>query len=134
MSNFRSILDAVDKYAEQTCINLKESPFAEKVMVCDSPSAVLSLLQENVKAFKDHRDSNRKLIECIGPVVKFVHAFTGILGEAVGLVSRRGDQSSFRYRLSFTLSPDTASTGKTHLRRHRCSLHRALPPSQAESI
>jgi hypothetical protein len=88
MSNFRSILDAVDKYAEQTGINLKENPFADKVKDCNSPSAVLLLLQENVKAFKDYRDNNRKFIECIGPVVQFVHTFSGILGEAAGLVSR----------------------------------------------
>jgi hypothetical protein len=132
MSNFQSILDAVDKYAEQTGINLKENPFADKVKDCDSPSAVLLLLQENVKAFKDYRDNNRKFIECIGPVVQFVHAFSGILGEAAGLVSR--DQS-FRYRFVFTLSPqDSVPTYKTHICRDRCALHRACLPSLAESI
>jgi hypothetical protein len=91
MSNLQSILDAVDKYAEQTGINLKENPFVDKVKDCDSPSAVLLLLQDNVKEFKDYRDNNRKFIECISPVVQFVHAFSGILGEAAGLVSH--DQS-----------------------------------------
>jgi hypothetical protein len=92
MSDFLSILDAVDKYAEQTGINLKENPFADKVKSCDSPGAVLLLLQENVQAFKDYRDNNRKFIDCLSPVVQFVHAFSGILGEAAGLVSR--EQSS----------------------------------------
>jgi hypothetical protein len=101
MSNFRSILNAVDKYAEQTGINLKENPFADKVKDCDSPGAVLSLLQENVKAFKDYRDNNRKFIECVGPVVQFVHAFSGILGEAAGMVS---PDQSFCYRFGFTYS------------------------------
>ncbi|KAF8259585.1 hypothetical protein EI94DRAFT_1010410 [Lactarius quietus] len=86
MSSFQSILDAVDKYAEQTGINLKENPFAERVKTCDSPSAVLVLLQDNLKAFKDFRDKNRKFIECISPVVQFVHAFSGVLGEAAGLI------------------------------------------------
>ena len=94
MSNFPSILDAVDKYAKQTGINLMENPFADKVKGCDSPSAILSLLQENVKAFKDYRDNNQKFIDCINPVVKFVHAFSGVLGEAAGLVSRN---HLFRY-------------------------------------
>jgi hypothetical protein len=92
MSDFQSILDAVDKYAEQTGINLKENPFADKVKSCDSPGAVLLLLQENVQAFKDYRDNNRKFIDCLSPVVQFIHAFSGILGEAAGLVSR--EQSS----------------------------------------
>lgn len=87
MSDFQSILDAIDKYAEQTGINLVENPFAEKVKACDSPSAVLLLLQENLKAFKDYRDKNRKFIDCISPVVQFVHAFSGIYCEASCLVS-----------------------------------------------
>jgi hypothetical protein len=94
MSTFQSILDAVDKYTEQTGINLNENPFADKIKGCDSPSAVLSLLQENLKAFKGYRDNDRKFIECLSPVVQFVHAFSGILGEAAGLVRR---YHSFRY-------------------------------------
>ncbi|KAI9451367.1 hypothetical protein BJY52DRAFT_107606 [Lactarius psammicola] len=85
-SNFHSILDALDKYAEQTGINLKENPFADKVMGCDSPNAVLLLLQENLKAFKDYRDQNRKFIDNLSPVVQFVHAFSGTLGEAASTV------------------------------------------------
>jgi hypothetical protein len=92
MSDFQSILDAVDKYAEQTGINLKENPFADNVKGCDSPGAVLLLLQENMQAFKDYRDNNRKFIDCLSPVVQFIHAFSGILSEAAGLVSR--EQSS----------------------------------------
>ena len=88
MSNFQSILDALNKYAEQTGIDLKNNPFADKVKGCDSPDAVLVLLQENVKAFKDYRDKNRKFIDCLSPVVQFVHAFSGFLGEAASLVSR----------------------------------------------
>ena len=93
MSNLRLILDAADKYAQQTGIDLKDNPFTDKVKRCDSPSAVLLLLQENLKAFKDYRDKDRKFIECVSPVVQVVHAFSGILGEAVGLVSRN---QSFR--------------------------------------
>ena len=93
MSNLQSILDAADKYAEQTGINLKDNPFTDEVNDCDSPTAVLLLLQENLKAFKDYREKDRKFIECVGPVVQVVHAFSGILGEAASLVSRN---QSFR--------------------------------------
>ncbi|KAH8979969.1 hypothetical protein EDB86DRAFT_595080 [Lactarius hatsudake] len=86
MSNFQSILNALDKYAEQTGINLNENPFADKVKGCESPNAVLLLLQDNLKAFKDYRDQNRKFIDCLSPVVQFVHAFSGVLGETAGLV------------------------------------------------
>ena len=94
MSNLQSILDAADKYAQQTGVNLKDNPFTDKVKACDSPTAVLSLLQENLRSFNEYRDKNRKFIECVSPVVQFVHAFSGILGEAGGLVSRN---QSIRY-------------------------------------
>ncbi|KAF8256367.1 hypothetical protein EI94DRAFT_1793479 [Lactarius quietus] len=86
MSRFQSIIDALDKYAEQTGINLNENPFADKVKGCSSSDAVLVLLQENLKAFKDYRDKDRKFIDCLIPVVQFVHAFSGILGDAAGLI------------------------------------------------
>src|SRR6266404_4756557 len=91
MSNLQLILDALDKYAEQTGVNLKDNPFAEHVSRCDSPDAVLQLLEENVKAFKEYRDKNRKFIDCLKPVVKFVHVFSGVLTEAAGLVSHDAD-------------------------------------------
>ena len=94
MTNFQLILDALDKYAEQTGINLKENPFADKVLGCDTPASILLLLQENVKEFQEYRDKNRKFIDCLSPVVQFVHTFSDILGEAAGLVSREQSSSS----------------------------------------
>ncbi|KAF8262801.1 hypothetical protein EI94DRAFT_657338 [Lactarius quietus] len=71
-----------NKYAEQTGIDLKKSPFADRVNRCDTPTAVLLLLQEDLKAFKDYRDKNRKFLNCVKPLVQFVHTFSGILSEA----------------------------------------------------
>ncbi|KAH8983508.1 hypothetical protein EDB92DRAFT_1819439 [Lactarius akahatsu] len=85
MSNFQSILDALDKYAEQTGIDLNKNPFTVEINGCDSPDAVLRLLQVNLEAFEYFRNKNRKFIDCLSPVVQFVHSFSGILGEAAGL-------------------------------------------------
>ncbi|KAH8983519.1 hypothetical protein EDB92DRAFT_1819449 [Lactarius akahatsu] len=82
-----AILDALDKYAEQTGINLNESPFADKIKGCESPNAILLLLQDNLEAFNNYRDQNRKFVDCLSPVIQFVHAFSGILGETAGLVT-----------------------------------------------
>ena len=100
MSNFQLILDALNDYTEQTGINIKDNPFADKIQGCDSPSSILLLLQENVKAFKEYRDKNRKFIDCLSPVVNFVHAFSGIFSEAAVLVSH---EDSFRSRAFFLL-------------------------------
>jgi hypothetical protein len=53
----------------------------------NSPEAILVLLQERQKAFKTYRDRNRRLINYLSPAVKIIHAVSGILGEAVSLVS-----------------------------------------------
>jgi hypothetical protein len=122
-SGFQSILDALDEYVKLTGINLTENPFADKAFGCGSPDAVLKLLQQNVKAFKEYRDKNRKFIDCLSPVVQFVHAFSEILGEAVGLVSHERYFVPVFY-LYFSLSPQGAfPTRKANLRRNRCSLH-----------
>jgi hypothetical protein len=117
MSNFQSILDALDKYAEQTGTNLQENPFIDKVLGCDSPGSILLLLQENVKLFKEYREQNRKFIDCLSPVVQFVHVFSDILGEAAGLVSREQLESQVSSFYTHSL-PGSISTGKTNLRRH----------------
>ena len=91
-ANFKLIIDALADYANLTGINLSNNPFSDKVQVSSSPSDILGLLEEREKAFKEYREGNRRLISCLGPVVSVIHAFSGILGEAVTLVS----QESFR--------------------------------------
>jgi hypothetical protein len=85
--NLQPIRDALDDYAEQMKIDIKDNPFAEELKGCDSPGDVLQLLERNKNQFKEYRDKNRKFIDCLNPVVRFVHAFSGVLGEAAGLVS-----------------------------------------------
>ena len=85
--NLKFICDAFETYAEQMKIDLKDNPFAEKVKGCNSPEAILQLLEKSKDEFKEYRDKNRKFIDCLNPVVKFVHAFSDVLGEATSLVS-----------------------------------------------
>jgi hypothetical protein len=81
------IRDALDTYAEQMKIDLKDNTFADDVKGCDSPVAILQLLEKSRDEFKEYRDKNRKFIDCLNPVVKFVHAFSDVLGEATSMVS-----------------------------------------------
>jgi len=87
-TNLQSILNAgLDYYAKQTGIDLSKHPSADKLQSCATSEDVLQLLQDRETAFEDYRDKHRKLINCLRPVVKVVHAFSGILGEVAGLVS-----------------------------------------------
>ena len=86
-SNSQLIINALDDYAKLTGVDLSMNPFAEKIQPSSSPDAILELLQEREKAFKEYRDANRGLIDCLSPAVRVLHAFSGLLGEAVSLVS-----------------------------------------------
>lgn len=86
-SSVRSIVDALVDYSKETGIDLSNSPFATALEQSSSPEDILQLLQQREKSFKEYRDGNRRLINCLRPAVKVIQAFSGILGEAVSLVS-----------------------------------------------
>ena len=88
-STIQLIIDALADYTKVTGIDLSKNPFAAAIERSNSPEAILELLQEQEKAFKEYRDGNRRLISCLSPAVKVIHAFSGILGEAVSLVSHK---------------------------------------------
>jgi fungal STAND N-terminal Goodbye domain len=86
-SNIQLITDALVNYSRTTGIDLSKNPFAAAIEQANSPGAILELLQEREKAFKDYREGNRRLINCLSPAVNVIQAFSGVLGEAVSLVS-----------------------------------------------
>jgi STAND-like protein len=87
-SNIQSIIDAaLANYTKLTGIDLSETPFATALEQLNSPGAVLQLLQDQAEAFKEYRDGNRKLIDCLGLAVNVIHTFSGIIGYAVSHVS-----------------------------------------------
>ena len=100
--NLQLIRAALEDYAEHMNIDMNNNPFAEEVKGCDSPGAVLQLLERNRDMFKEYRDMNRKFIDCLNPVVQFVHAFSGILGEAASQVSCKRLLRSRCFSFSFS--------------------------------
>ena len=88
-STIYSIIDAaLTDYTKLTGTDLSKTPFATALEHTNSPEAVLQLLHERERAFKEYRDDDRKLINCLGPAVKVLQAFSDIVGETVGQVSR----------------------------------------------
>jgi hypothetical protein len=90
-SAIQTIIDALADYTKVTGIDLSKDPFAAAIERSGSPEAILELLQEREKTFKEYRGNNQRLINCLTPAVKVIHAFSGILGEAVTLVSHKYD-------------------------------------------
>ena len=110
-SNIQLITDALANYAKITGIDLSKNPFAAVLEQSNSPEAILQLLQEREKAFKEYRDGNRRLINCLSPAVNVIQAFSGILGEAVSLVSYKYYYNRVTLLTFFIRSP-------SHLQRH----------------
>ena len=86
-SNIQSIIYALADYSKETGIDLSNNPLASALEQYNSPEDILRLLLQREKAFKEYRDNNRRLINCLSPAVKVLQAFSGILGEAVSLVT-----------------------------------------------
>jgi fungal STAND N-terminal Goodbye domain len=98
-SAIQTIIDALADYTKVTGIDVSKNSFAAAIERSDSPEAILELLQEREKTFKEYRDNNRRLINCLTPAVKVIHAFSGILGNALTLVSHKYDLVTFLSRL-----------------------------------
>ena len=87
-SNFQFIFDAaLSNYTNQTSIDLITHPSAQTLQNCHSVDAIFDLLQDRAKQFQAYRDGNRKLIDCLKPVVQVLHTVSGILNEAATSVS-----------------------------------------------
>jgi hypothetical protein len=86
-SNIQLIIDALVDYSKVTGIDLSKNPFSATIEQSSSTEAVLKLLQGRESAFKEYRNGNRRLIDCLSPAVRILQAFSGILGETVNLVS-----------------------------------------------
>ena len=108
-SNIQLIIDALADYARVTGLDLSKNPFATAIEQSSSPQAILELLQERESAFKEYRDGNRRLINSLSPAVKVLQAFSGILGEAVSLVSHLCSLMSF-FSMTSSRSPSHQRT------------------------
>ena len=120
--SFQAILDrALADYCEQIGVELDKHPFADELRGRDSPDEVLKLLENKANAFKAYRDGNRKLIDWLSPVVKVVHTLSGVLGEAVSLISSMRYFCPLYPFISRLLA--SVQTSKSDLCRRRCSHH-----------
>jgi hypothetical protein len=87
-SNFQSIFDAsLQSYNNKTKSKLLHHPLATQLQSCDSPSAVLSVLQDPIQQFDQRRTSDERLKNWLNPTVSVLYSFSTTLGEGVGLVS-----------------------------------------------
>jgi hypothetical protein len=88
-SNFQSILNAaLEAYEKKTESKLLTHPLAAQLQSCDSPTAIISALQDLIQQFDRRRRSDQRLTDWLKPTVNVLYVFSAILGQGAGLVSR----------------------------------------------
>jgi hypothetical protein len=86
-SNFQSVLNAaLEAYEKKTKCKLLTHPLANQLQSCDSPAAILSVLQDLIQQFDRRRSSDQRLTNWLNPTVNVLYAFSATLGQGVGLV------------------------------------------------
>ena len=86
-SSFHSIINnALKAYEKRTKNNLLFHPLAEQLQTCNSPGAILQVLQQQVEKVNRSQTGDEMLTKWLDPTVKVLYAFTEALGEGVGLV------------------------------------------------
>jgi hypothetical protein len=88
LANFQSVFNAaLERYENKTKKRLLTHPLSAQLQSCDSPAAILSLLQGLVQQFDQGRSSDERLNSWLNPTVNVLSAFSATLGEGAGLVS-----------------------------------------------
>ena len=89
-SNFQLIIDeALDTYQMRTKTDLREHPLADQLQTCESPRAILTILQEQAQQTEQSRSTDGRWTKWLDPTVKVLHYFVKVLGAADGPVCLR---------------------------------------------
>ena len=82
--NFQSIIDnALDKYKKRTKNDLITHPLAAQLQSCNSPTAILAVLQ---KLVQDSSSGDERWSKWLDPTVNVIYALSSTVAAGVGLV------------------------------------------------
>ena len=85
--NFQLIFNnALKAYEKQTKNDILFHPLAADLQACQSLSAILAILQQQVQELNQSRTSDERLTKWLEPTVNVLHAFSETIGEGVSLV------------------------------------------------
>jgi hypothetical protein len=86
-SNFQLIIDnALDTYKKRTRKDLRAHPLAAQLQTCNSPTAILTVLQQQVQGLDQSRNADERWTKWLDPTVNVLYAFSGVLGAGASLV------------------------------------------------
>ena len=89
-SNFQVVIDnALKAYEKRTKNDLLAHPLASQLQACDSPAAILAVLQQQAQELDQSRSSDDRWTKWLDPTISVLYTFSATLGAGVGLVCPR---------------------------------------------
>ena len=86
-SKFELILNnALDKYKKRTKKDLLAHPLAAQLQSCNSPSAILTVLHQQLQSLDQSQSSDERWSRWLGPTVSVLYPLSSTLAAGVGLV------------------------------------------------
>ena len=86
--NFQPIFEkALQEYKKKTGKDLTAHPLAAEIKDCDSPEAILTVLEGKANELNQSRSSDERLTKWLNPTVNILSALSATLGEGAGSVS-----------------------------------------------
>jgi hypothetical protein len=87
-ANYQLIFDkALEAYKKKTGKDLASDPLLRRLESCNSPNAVLALLQDRVPGFDQSESSSYGVTNWLDTTVNVLFTFSSTIGGAVSLVS-----------------------------------------------
>ncbi|KAN0135033.1 Ankyrin repeat-containing domain protein [Lactarius tabidus] len=85
-SNFNDIFEkALKEYKKKTGQDLTAHPLAAQLQACDTPAAILTVLQDQVDQFNQSRSSDERLQRWLNPTINVLLVFAETIGEGISL-------------------------------------------------
>ena len=85
--NFQLLFNsALKAYEKRTKNDLLAHPLATHLQACNSPGAILAVLQQQVQHLDQSRTTDERWTRWLDPTVNVLYSLSGTLGEGVGLV------------------------------------------------
>ena len=86
--NFVPIFNAaLETYKRKTNKDLASHPLLPSLQSCNSPDAVLTVLQEQVPVFTQPQNGDDRLTKWVAPTVNVLYSFSATIGGGIGLVN-----------------------------------------------
>ena len=81
------ISSALDTYRIRTKKDLLTHPLATRLQACDTPTAILTILREQIQGLGQSQSSAERWSRWLDPTVNVLFAFSATIGAGVDLVS-----------------------------------------------